>query len=46
MEDNQVEDIGRYARHPLRTAGGAFLIGMGLSMMMSRFRGDKRIEDG
>lgn len=33
MADNQVQDLGKYARHPRRTAGAAFLIGMGAGMM-------------
>ena len=35
MEDKQKEQLGKYARHPMRTAGTAFLIGtaVGASMM-------------
>lgn len=33
MADNQSENLGKYARHPRRTAGAAFLIGMGAGMM-------------
>jgi hypothetical protein len=38
MADNQSEDIGKYARHPRRTAAGAMLIGsaIGAGMMAAK----------
>jgi hypothetical protein len=38
MADNQSEDIGKFARHPLRTMGGAMMIGaaMGASLMAAK----------
>jgi hypothetical protein len=38
MDDTKSEDIGRYARHPRRTAAGAMLIGsaIGAGMMMKK----------
>lgn len=35
-EDNQTDDIGRYAKHPLRTMGAAFLAGTMLGMMAAK----------
>jgi uncharacterized membrane protein YidH (DUF202 family) len=38
MADNQSDDIGKYARHPKRTAAGAMLIGtaLGAGMMAAK----------
>jgi hypothetical protein len=36
------EDLGKYARHPLRTAGTAFLVGIGAGMMASKARKHNR----
>jgi formate/nitrite transporter FocA (FNT family) len=38
MADNQREDIGKFARHPLRTMGGAMMVGaaMGASLMAAK----------
>lgn len=41
MADNQSEDLGKYARHPRRTAGAAFLMGMGAGMMAAAKRNHK-----
>jgi hypothetical protein len=43
MADNQSSDIGSLARHPLRTMGGAALIGtaLGMSLMSAKNRRDK-----
>jgi hypothetical protein len=30
MANNESNDIGRFARHPLRTMGGAMMMGAGL----------------
>jgi hypothetical protein len=40
MADKQNDDIGRYARHPLRTAGSAFLVGtaIGAGLVASKAR--------
>lgn len=45
MKDDVTENIGRYARHPIRTAGAAFLVGVGASMVMTKMRGIKKFED-
>jgi uncharacterized membrane protein YidH (DUF202 family) len=41
--NDQSEDIGKYARHPRRTAGGAMLIGtaVGAGMMAAKNRRNK-----
>jgi hypothetical protein len=38
MVDNQSEDIGKFARHPLRTMGGALMLGaaVGASAMATK----------
>jgi Spy/CpxP family protein refolding chaperone len=38
MADNQIVDIGKYAKHPRRTAVGAMLIGtaLGAGMMAAK----------
>jgi hypothetical protein len=43
MENNQSDDIGKLARHPLRTMGAAFLVGstMGAGMMAAKKRREK-----
>jgi len=43
MADKQTEDIGKYARHPRRTAGTAFLMGtaIGASIMAAKMQKDK-----
>lgn len=38
MEDNQIEELGPYARHPRRTATFAFLFGLGMAMAASRIQ--------
>ena len=35
---DQIEDLGKYARHPRRTAGTAFLIGVGAGLMAAKMR--------
>lgn len=43
MARNNNEDIGKFARHPLRTMGGAFAAGAtwGAGMMMAKHRREK-----
>jgi hypothetical protein len=43
MAINQSDDIGRFARHPLRTMGAAFLVGstMGAGMMAAKKHREK-----
>lgn len=38
MAANKSEDIGKFARHPLRTMGGAMLVGtaFGMSLMAAK----------
>lgn len=47
MADNQNEDIGKYARHPLRTMGMGFIIGtaLGASMMAAKKNQEKNVVD-
>ncbi len=40
-EIDQMDDTGTMSRHPIRTAGSAFLIGMGAGMMASKMRKEK-----
>lgn len=46
-DNNQSEDIGKYARHPLRTMGMGFIIGsaVGASMMAAKKNQEKNIVD-
>lgn len=42
-DNNKSEDLGKYARHPRRTAMGAFIIGsaIGASMMAAKKQREK-----
>lgn len=40
------EDIGKYARHPRRTAGAAFLMGVGAGMLAAKMRNDQKPKNG
>lgn len=46
-DNNQIEDIGKYARHPLRTMGMGFIVGtaLGASMMAAKKNQEKNIVD-
>lgn len=35
------EDIGKYARHPRKTAGAAFLMGLGAGMLAAKIKSDR-----
>jgi hypothetical protein len=40
---DKIEDMGKYARHPRRTAGAAFLMGtaLGAGMMVGKMKRNK-----
>jgi hypothetical protein len=40
-ELDDTEAMGTMSRHPLRTSGGAFLIGLGAGMMAAKMRKQK-----
>jgi hypothetical protein len=43
MPDNQNNDIGTYAKHPMRSAAGSMMIGtvIGAGLMAAKMRRDK-----
>lgn len=46
MADNISEDIGKYARHPRKTAGAAFIMGLGAGMIAAKFIEEQKPKSG
>jgi arginine exporter protein ArgO len=42
MQTGTDDDMGMYAIHPVRTAGAAFLIGLGAGMMATKMRSENK----